>query len=288
MDDHTPSSTPWYESNLLWGSSALASAIILTVVAAMKHDLGWLLWLAWPFFGVSVWSLARQTREVWLISVMGILLVGAGLWGLSNWLGKDQTVKTELSPSLEGQPTSTPTRTPAQPLSESANGKPAPTPHGTSPQVECPDNKGFCNAAPNFGSQFVDNSQHFGAQRPAPNVLGLKVTKIPGRKDISPQEGPHSLNPGVQLMFRVDHIFPNPTFLVHCDRPCVATQGLSGGTNGSSHSLPTNFPNIAAIQLGTIGPLTTDNLVFVTVRSLDKNEISVSTVEGYVEPNPAQ
>jgi len=34
---------PWYESNMVWGPVALASGIVLAVVAAMKHDLRWLL-----------------------------------------------------------------------------------------------------------------------------------------------------------------------------------------------------------------------------------------------------
>lgn len=80
------SAVPWYESNLLWGPLALAAAILLTVVPALKHDLSWLLWLAWACFGVVIWWLARRTREVFVITVLGVVIAGAGLLWLGNRL----------------------------------------------------------------------------------------------------------------------------------------------------------------------------------------------------------
>jgi hypothetical protein len=111
------SNPPWYESNLLWGPLALAGGIILTVVAAMKHDVRWLLWCAWPCFSVAIWWLARRTREVWLVSILGIIVAGGLLLWLSNWLrGSQQVASTHTLPV---------------PSSE----KLAPTPDTTQPQI---------------------------------------------------------------------------------------------------------------------------------------------------------
>lgn len=83
-DDKKPdhSGVPWYESNLLWGPLA----ILLTVAPAVKHDLTWLFWFAWVCFSAVIWSLARKTQEVLLITVLGVVVAGAGLLWLGNWL----------------------------------------------------------------------------------------------------------------------------------------------------------------------------------------------------------
>ena len=88
----------WYESNLLWGALTLAVGIILAVVPAIRHDLSWLLWCSWPLFGVAIWSLARRTREVFLVSVLGIALIGSGLLWLSRWLQPEQISDVTLTP----------------------------------------------------------------------------------------------------------------------------------------------------------------------------------------------
>jgi hypothetical protein len=119
MNESTePPNTPWYESNLLWVPFSLAFGIILTVVAGIEHDLRWLLWCAWPFFGASIWRIAQRTREVWIVFLLGVILVGAGLWWLSNWLKPEQTVTTVVP---------TPQPTPKNPAPEpQPQAKPAP------------------------------------------------------------------------------------------------------------------------------------------------------------------
>jgi hypothetical protein len=125
---------PWYESNLLWCPLALAIAVILTVIAAAKHDLRWLLWFAWPCLGVAVWCLAKRTREVWPITLLGSALIGVCLLYLGNWLRpsapaaiststatlpssrSDQT----LPPSSSGHSTSVNSTTPAETPSPTA------------------------------------------------------------------------------------------------------------------------------------------------------------------------
>ena len=93
----------WYESNLLWGPLALASGIILTVIAATKQDLRWLVWLAWPCFGVAIWWLARRTREVLLTSILGIVVAGALLVWLSHWLRAEQVASGSSLPTQPHQ-----------------------------------------------------------------------------------------------------------------------------------------------------------------------------------------
>ena len=104
---------PWYESNLFWGPLASAGGIILTVVAAMTHDLRWLLWFAWPCFGVAIWWLARRTRAVVLVSVLGIVLTGAGLLWLNRWLQPEQI--SAVAPTPKPMEPSTGQMVPPQP-----------------------------------------------------------------------------------------------------------------------------------------------------------------------------
>lgn len=80
------------------GPLALAGAITLTVVATMQHDPRWLLWYAWPCFGVAIWWLARRTREILLISILEIGVAGGLLLQLSNWPGESQPVAASRTP----------------------------------------------------------------------------------------------------------------------------------------------------------------------------------------------
>jgi hypothetical protein len=91
----------WYESNLFWGPLSLAIAAILTVVAAMKCDSRWLLWIAWPCFSLTIWWLARRTKEVLIVTVLGTLMVGFGLLWLGNWLRPQTPHSSELAESSQ-------------------------------------------------------------------------------------------------------------------------------------------------------------------------------------------
>lgn len=68
----------------------------------MKHDLRWLLWLAWPCFAVSIWWAARRTREVLLITILGTVVAGCGLLWLGNWL-RPEKLEGEKSDSQLAQ-----------------------------------------------------------------------------------------------------------------------------------------------------------------------------------------
>lgn len=85
--DNSPDGAPWYESNVLWGGIG----IVCTVVAAMKHNLLWMLWFAWLCFMFNVWSIGRRYhRRRWLIWICGVLIVSVGLFELRNWLSTSQ------------------------------------------------------------------------------------------------------------------------------------------------------------------------------------------------------
>jgi len=86
---NVPPAPPWYESNLLWGPAALGGGILLTVVAAMKEDLRWLLWLALPCFLLACWTVAKQIKQVklrWAVAGVCFLGVCSGLYWTNAWL----------------------------------------------------------------------------------------------------------------------------------------------------------------------------------------------------------
>lgn len=67
----------------------MGAAIVLTVVAAMKHDLRWLLWLAWPSFVFAFWTIIKCVNRVWVRRVaVGacVVVVGTGLYRMDVWL----------------------------------------------------------------------------------------------------------------------------------------------------------------------------------------------------------
>jgi len=101
---------PWYESNLLWGPVALGVSILLTVVAAMMHDLRWLLWLALPCFLFACWSVGKgRTRPWWRWTLLAVYLVLAcgGLYLISVRLRPTEestNTKLEVQPSQVSSP----------------------------------------------------------------------------------------------------------------------------------------------------------------------------------------
>lgn len=85
---------PWYESNLFWGPVPLGTGILLAVVAAMKHDLRWLLWFAAPCFIFASWTLAKRWLRGWSLGmtvlVAGLLICG-GMYWIDIWLGRPES-----------------------------------------------------------------------------------------------------------------------------------------------------------------------------------------------------
>jgi hypothetical protein len=91
----TNSQSPWYESNLLWSGVGTCIAIILTVLAAMKGDLRWLLWFAWAAAFCPIWIIFKNfgIRKVFQIAVflVGVSLSGWGFYELHRLLDPGQT-----------------------------------------------------------------------------------------------------------------------------------------------------------------------------------------------------
>jgi Domain of unknown function (DUF4062) len=77
---------PWYESNLLWVPISLGVGIILTVVSAMKHDLCWLLLLAWLCFGLGACAALRRTRYFLSGTISAAVVLAGALFLVKMWL----------------------------------------------------------------------------------------------------------------------------------------------------------------------------------------------------------
>jgi hypothetical protein len=78
-------SSPWWESNVLWGGAA----IVFTVIAAMTKDLRWMLILAWPCFTMTLWkmtSMLAVKRSRKILTGIGTVFIAAGIYGLNVWL----------------------------------------------------------------------------------------------------------------------------------------------------------------------------------------------------------
>jgi hypothetical protein len=77
----------WYERNLFSWTSRLAASIVLTVVAAMKHDLRWLLVLAWLLSIVAASSIAKAVgKRRYLLTLLVAVMTGGGFLKLYFWL----------------------------------------------------------------------------------------------------------------------------------------------------------------------------------------------------------
>ena len=82
---------PWYESNLLWVPVTVGVGIVLTVVGAMKHDLRWLLLVAWLCFVIAACVLGWRFRKSVWIAAGAVLLIGIALIGMNYWLRPAET-----------------------------------------------------------------------------------------------------------------------------------------------------------------------------------------------------
>jgi hypothetical protein len=172
------------------------------------------------------------------------------------------------------------------PKADAPTGTPEPQdPRPTPPtyQQQCVD----CAQAQGPGASATLNK--YGATGPAPNPIVLKVRDVnPARPDTgSVEDSPERFNPGSVVFFTVDRQFDIPIFTITCDRPCVATSAdINFRIPMGPRYLTTNNPYVARVILGTMGPLTTDIPVKIWVRSMDNEKVSVTKVEGYIQPVP--
>lgn len=160
---------------------------------------------------------------------------------------------------------------------------------------------------------FNDNRQ-YGQPGPPPKAVvqqtilsGLPATRPDGISDSawlfmqqraqseSLGEAGLSHNPGVQFLVGADRPFPNPEFLIQCDRPCVGTGAYpyTGPDISVVHSglgVPSNqflrtdqAQNITLLQVANPPTLLRGQLLVVKVRSLDAEQIK-ATIQSYAEP----
>jgi hypothetical protein len=88
------SKVPWYEGNLF------LSVLATLVVAAMKQDLRWLLWVAWVFAYYPSWVISRNVAPLprWKQSglfLFSLAFVGSGLLGLNSLLEPTHAISAE-------------------------------------------------------------------------------------------------------------------------------------------------------------------------------------------------
>lgn len=98
-----PSTRPqWYQSTLLWGLLSLAGAIVLTVVAAMRHDIRWLLWFAWPLASWAIWEFLSyfniRLKARLIIVSGGVVIFAIGIYGLYGWLSPEHENRVQAVP----------------------------------------------------------------------------------------------------------------------------------------------------------------------------------------------
>jgi hypothetical protein len=134
-----------------------------------------------------------------------------------------------------------------------------------------------CNQAFPGGTITNPTVNNYGSPIPAPAIVNLVMKALPNTAP----------NPGYTLTFSVDHEFPDPKFLVLCDRPCtmslVDVQVIRTDPAGM-HSQ--DNPNLTGLRLGALFPLSAKVPVTLRITSKDTAPISIIQFWSYVEPLP--
>lgn len=104
--------SPWYESNQLWFWFGTIIAIILTVVAAMKGDLRWLLWFAW-FASIIPICIICKNIHASKYAQLGLFLIlfglgSSGLYWLHSWLEPPKADDVAFAKPVSSEPKSVP------------------------------------------------------------------------------------------------------------------------------------------------------------------------------------
>ena len=127
-------SAPWQEKKLVRVTAALAVSVVLTVVATMKHDLRWLLWVAWALANVCFWAatsgLEKRAARI-LVTTMLAIGIGSGLYELNVWL-RPLPPRPMIQPTLATQTPSTMKPNVSGPRKPTVAARPA---VGSTPQV---------------------------------------------------------------------------------------------------------------------------------------------------------
>jgi hypothetical protein len=287
VDEKQSAKTPFYESGFFWGSVTLGASLILTAVAAIKHDLRGLLWIALPFFVAAIWEFAKRTREALIVTALGAALALAGTVALFHWLGTP--TESTAAPKQEVAASQTPPTLPvaAPPQTETARKPSPPAPHKTSkppktdtapvtPIVQnpppasqapggqkqnCPN--GICIGGDNNGTATVNN---YG--QPEANIV---VHTVEGRDN----DGSYTCT----VSFLTDAPLTNPAFSLvfdavfeasmEKDTPSISISRTDLGMMGVSRNLLIgngfSGPNILKFSIEL--PIPEQTTIYVTVRS---------------------
>jgi hypothetical protein len=113
MENRTPSNLETaLQSPIFWGCFSTTIAIVLSVVAAMIHDVRWILAVAWPFAGFAVFEFARICSKrksiVWSSTGMGTVASAILLGWLYVELAPVESPSIKVSPSTATIVPSTP------------------------------------------------------------------------------------------------------------------------------------------------------------------------------------
>jgi hypothetical protein len=92
------------QSTLFWGCFATVATIVLAVVAAMIHDIRWVLLFAWPFAAFAAWEFARvcSARKGLIRLATSISTLVSGV--LLGWLYFALTPAEQPSPQAMNSP----------------------------------------------------------------------------------------------------------------------------------------------------------------------------------------
>ena len=211
---------PWYES-AFWFFLSLAFGIFFTVVAAMRHDIRWLLWFSALFFIISAWILAKKWLiglRLWMTTVVAAVLIISGITWMYVWLRP--TEEKTASPSQVSMQGGNPTATPNKQEVPTIPKKLIPKKPRHSVQIE---QHGDASGAVggNVTQGPCSNLQIGGATNQQktnctfdtqPRSIHLKITD-------------HAEPSLVSFRIWVDSDFPNAKFAVFCNRPCKAVKG---------------------------------------------------------------
>jgi len=191
-----------------------------------------------------------------------------------------------------------------------ALGKLAAEPKQPTVNQNCAVDTGFCNQAPSFAPQIINDNRQYGAQKPPPALVvrppkyfspNQVINKAPDNTDqeyelqLSLQrelksEDHGDVFPAAMVDVSPTQMFQDPGFLVHCDIPCKPAHMIVGGGevsgifSGNRMLSSPDDSHWAAFVLGSTRQLFPSDIVTLVVKSLDQRPISKIEVTGYRLP----
>jgi hypothetical protein len=162
-----------------------------------------------------------------------------------------------------------------------AIGTPAPSQQPAVSAPYCPG--GICPVGPINGNPTVNN---YGVAIPPPSIAIISTNLLDAKDVVDIVEGPLSKNPGVHVVLKVSTEFQNPTFIIHCNRPCYVTDGsvYPGISMAKKILTVADHPELGVMAFTEPHTIEPDQKVSIFVRSADSKELLISDVTPYVGP----